>query len=262
MRSVGVVGVVVIGLVGCSQVTPNAIESHRAPSTITLLPPDQLIERDYRAWQLVELPSLPEKRGIDLAEDKACRAELLHVQSIRPKPDELARLVRTAAQSDGDCRVDTDELLAAMAPFRVGGCMGATSEEAKIAWVRVAIVASTRARRAAALRNVAMLAWREATWSREIERWLAAGDAFVRAIDASTEREELAVWAVDAYENALRVTIYGDDARVIGARLAAITEGAAGDRAYALRAISARVAASARLQTRASTSSDRATAAR
>lgn len=236
----------VLAVVGCSHAAAPALESHRAPAPIELLPSDQMIEHSRRALELVALPPLPAKRGIDLAEEKTCRAHLRAVQRNMDGLSDVETLVRIAAETNGDCRIDTDAMLGAEAPLHSGGCRGPSATEAKQAWLRVALVASTRARRAVAMRNLAMLAWYEAIWRRDPAVWIAVGDAFVRAVDVTDDREELSRFAVDAYENALRVTTYLEDALAIGRRLAAITEGAAADRAYALRAISARIAASAR----------------
>jgi hypothetical protein len=232
----------VITLVACSHAPPTpAPLSARHDLQVEITPATELIQRDER---LVELPPLPAKRGIDIAGDQSCRAHLAAVQryDARTHDDDLQRLIRVATLTGGDCRIDADALLAEAAPIRIGGCMGASIEDAKLAWTRVALVATTRARRAAALRNVATLAWDAARFSIGTAAWIAAGDAYVKASDADRDALDLSTAAVDGYENALRVPfvqrtqITRANVAHIAGKLGAILDGPAADRARAIRA--------------------------
>jgi hypothetical protein len=232
---------VILALVACSRSTsPPTIAAHfeaRAPVEDAT----KLIEHEL---VLMKLPPLPPKRGIDLAGDKPCRAHLARALAVRGDswPGDIQRLIHIATLTGGDCRIDTDALLGSEAPYFVGGCRGARSEDALITWNRVAIVATTRARRAVALRNVAALAWHEARGYGAITDWIAVGDAYVRAAAADPDALDLSLAAVDAYENALRVPrvlhweISSEDVAQIDRKLAQIVDGSAGDRARALRA--------------------------
>jgi hypothetical protein len=226
----------VIALVACSHQAsaPTTISSrHDAP--VAIAPAAGLIDHAYVA--LVALPPLPEKRGLELSGDKACRAHLTQVRSYdhRTRADDLQRLIRVATLTGGDCRIDADEMLAADAPYRIGGCTGASLDEAILAWTRVAMVATTRARRSAALRNVASLAWDSATRGGVVAEWLVAGDAYVKASQSDRDTLELSTYAVDAYENALRMHPAAADVERIANKLDEIVDGTAGDRARAIR---------------------------
>lgn len=240
-------------LVACSHpAAPPPVLAGQGAPRVELDASAKLISRGYRDLALVELPPLPARRGLDLREEASCRAHLDYVRrvlawdvsvSADEHDDALRRLARVARAHRGDCRIDADALLAADAPRRVGGCTGSSTAYATRAWTLVAVVASTPGRRAAASANVARIAWRHAeSWS-TVEAWIAAGEAHVRALRASTGDATLARWAVAAYENALRTprairgqTITAAQVARIASGLARITEGPAADRARAIRA--------------------------
>lgn len=225
-------------------VPPAPIASHHE-ARVAIALDAKLVTADYRDLELFGLPPLPPKRGLDLVEEATCRAHYAHVLAGRGssdvREDDLRRLARIASQITGDCRIDADALFAEDAPYNLGGCTGTAPAEAIIAWRRIAAVASTRARRAAALRNLAALAWRIAVYDVRVDAWIDVGDAYVLAADADPNDPVLSRFAVDAYENALRVPFATDIAiepaqrRRVARGLERITDGAAGDRARALR---------------------------
>ena len=224
----------VLALAACATPSAPAIESRCAvPAVVASKPP-------IRYLDLVAMPPLPEKRGFDRIEERACRAQYEHVKRMPYQPlvvelDEMHRLVRLAVDAGGDCRIDTDAMLAAQASYHIGGCRGPSADEAFGSWVRLAAVASTRARRAAALRNVASLAWRIARSSGDsVDAWIDVGDRFVRAADADPNALVLSIAAVEAYERALS-RASRDAMKKIRRRLERIVDGSAGDRARALR---------------------------
>ena len=239
----------VVTLAACTRSTAPApvIAAHHVGTSVAAARVTVWIDHDDLG--MVALPDLPAKRGIDRIEESTCRAHLKHVQGLSRKlvsyeqrEDDMNRLARAAMQVGGDCRIDTDEMFEANAPTRVGGCMGASVDEALLAWRRVAAVASSPARRAAALRNVATLAWRDAQREGVVDRWILAGDAHVSAAASDSNDLALSSLAVDAYENALRTPLVAkrtiDRAKVIeiAHKLERITDGSAADRARALRA--------------------------
>ena len=185
-------------------------------------------ERDFKT--LVELPPLPAKRGA-----LSCSTDVERAVRIRIEPFEDQQLVRHAIARGGDCRIEVDAHFASYAPYRIGGCTGASADEALRPWTLVAAVASTPARRAAALRNVAALAWRLARYGENADAWIEAGDRYLAAIEADPNTLELSLAAVAAYEHAIRVSRDRDQIAKITRRLAQIVDGAAADRARALR---------------------------
>lgn len=217
----------VVFAVACHAPAAQPVISARTVTVVDVAKPLDL-SKDF-SLDLVALPPLPEKRGIDLAGEGMCRALL-------ERRDDLPRLVRVATLTGGDCQIDVDRLLGDWAPYRVGGCTGASPDEAMLAWNRVALVATTQGRRRAALYNVAQLAWYFAWRTTDADAWTNAGDAFVRA-SRDDDALVLAVRAVDAYENALRLPkLSAKQVGRIARGLAQIHDGAAGDRAVELRA--------------------------
>jgi hypothetical protein len=242
---------VLVALVACSRQAPAPTIASHHEARVEVARTTELATRSYRELELVELPPLPAKRGIDLGEEKTCRAHYRHVQRIyngelggsdADRTDDVRRLARVAIQAGGDCRIDTDALFASEAPYHFGGCRGVSPREGVIAWTRVAAVASTPARRAAALHNLASVAWMNALRERHIDPWIDAGTAYVRAAQSDPSDRVLSGWAVDAFENALRtpladhVAITREQVLRIDRMLAHVSDGQAADRARALRA--------------------------
>jgi hypothetical protein len=207
---------------------PQTIESRVATAKHVTTPSSNL--------EMVMLPPLPSRRGIDLADEKACRAHYNHVAAGRTS-DDMNRLVYAASATTGDCRIDTDALFERLASYRVGGCTGVPIEEAQETWSRLAVVASTRARRVAAYRNLAVLAWWSMRGEREPAAWIHVGDVSLRAAKLDPNGSDLAIAAIDAYEGALTLKqpIKREQVTHVDRMLAQIVDGAAGDRARLLR---------------------------
>lgn len=180
---------------------------------------------------LVDLPPPPAKRG-----EASCASDVERAVRIRVDSFADQQLVRQAFATGGDCRIEVDMHFAAYAPSSIGGCMGASPDEAIRPWSLVAAAASTRERRAAALRNVAALSWRMARYAQTADAWVDAGDRFLAAIDADPDTLELSLAAVAAYEHAIRISRDREQLAKITRRLERIVDGEAADRARALRA--------------------------
>ena len=226
VRWLWLIVVFVIACGGASQ--PPPVIAGQAPITGEVRRSNVTLGLDFDL-DLVELPPVPEKRGLDLAGEATCR-------TLFERGDDLHRLIRVATLTGGDCQIDVDGMLGAYAPYRIGGCTGASVDEAVVAWKRVALVATTHGRLRAALNNVAQLSWYLA-WSLSTpDAWADAGDAFVRA-SREDDALELASRAVDAYENALRRPKLSPKLVARIARgLEQVHDGVAGDRAHPLRA--------------------------
>jgi hypothetical protein len=191
---------------------------------------------------LVAIPTLPPKRLVESSTEAVCRASYtrLAAKRWRYREDtivELRELVARAIEAGGDCRIDVDALVASRVARGIGGCGGPTLAEAMESWDLLAAVATTPYRRRAALRNAASLAHWQAKRSLSGSLWRYAGDRYLRAAAAEPDDEQLSIYAVDAYEQAVVSPSFVRSELVrVAHALERITDGSAADRARVLRA--------------------------